>query len=450
MKKGRPFVRLACGGAFSVDRIQPAVDLVERAELDFISLDCLGERTLGLAQLQRLTDPETGWDEWLDRRTRKLFGRCVQHHVRVVSNMGAANPIGAAQRVAKLLREMGLTGVKIAAITGDDVLEAIRRRPVAVPETATGWDSLPGHVVSANAYIGIEGILTALAADADIVLGGRLADPTMYLGPAAFAHDWSPSDWDRMAAGQCTGHLVECGNIITGGYFADPPYHVVPDLWNLGNPVADVSADGRSEIWKLEGTGGAITTDTCKAQLLYEIHDPSAYLTPDVSLDMTNVRFTEVAPNRVRVEGARGDPRPETLKVLIGVHEGYLGQGEVSFGGIGAVTRARMAADAVRTRLEKDGFDGGDILMELIGYDALLGPPPPHMAITEPWEVRLRMAARCKTAEAAEQLAQEVFYMYSGPAGAGGAVKTVRPILGMHATSIAREAISIDVTYVVS
>ena len=447
MKKGRPFVRLGCGSAFPADRIQPAVDLVEHAELDFLSLECLGERTLGLAQLQRLDKPDEGWDDRLDEKTRKLLGPCVKHKVRLVSNMGAANPIGAAERVARLLREMGLTGVKIAAITGDDVMKAIGNRPVAIPETGTRWDDLPGRVVSANAYIGIEGILTALAADADIVIGGRLADPSLYLGPAAFALDWSPSDWDLMATGQCTGHLLECGNIVTGGYFSDPPYNVVPDPWNLGNPIADVWADRRSEIWKLDGTGGAVSVNTCKAQLLYEIHDPSAYLTPDVSLDVTRVTLAEVAPNRVRVEGARGRARPETLKVLIGVHEGYLGQGEISFGGLGAVGRARMAADAVKMRLDKDGFREGEILVELIGHDSLLGPPPAHLNLPEPWEVRLRMAARCKTAEAAQQLAHEVFLMYCGPAGAGGAASAVRPILGMHATAIGREEISIDVHY---
>lgn len=446
-RPGRDFVRLGCGSAFPGDRIQPAIDLVEHADLDFLSLECLGERTLSLAQLQRMDRPDAGYDDRLDEKTRRLIALCVQKKVRFVSNMGAANPLGGAERIAMLLREQGLTGVKIAAITGDDVLATLSTQPFAIPESSTRWDELPGRVICANAYIGIEGILSALAADADIVIGGRLADPTMYLGPAAFALDWSPSDWEQMAAGQCTGHLMECGALVTGGYLADPPYLTVPDLWNLGNPIADVRRDRSSEIWKLPGTGGAVNVNTCRAQLLYEIHDPSAYLTPDVSLDVTQVTFEEVAPNRVRVENAHGRPRPDTLKVLIGVHEGFLGQAEISFGGLGALDRARLAADTVQRRLAHDGFKEGEILVELIGHDSLLGPPPAHLGYGDPWEVRLRMAARCKTQAAAQELGQEVFLQYCGPAGGGGAAPSVRPILGMHATAIAREQVPIHVTY---
>jgi len=358
--------------------------------------------------------------------------------------MGAANPSAGAERTRSLLRIAGVPGVKVAAITGDDVLDVVRAKDPIVRETGRPLSDMPGELVSANAYLGARPIVEALEAGADVVIGGRIADPSLFLGPAAFVHGWAADDWDLLAGGQVVGHLLECGTYLTGANWVDPPYRTVPDLWNLGQPFADVAADGTAVISKLAGTGGAVSVENTKAELIYELGDPANYLTPDVVVDVTQVEFDQVGPDRVGVRGARGKPRTDTAKVLVGFLEGWMGEGEISFGGPGALARAELCADTVMKRLAHDGVSPDDMRIDYIGVDSVFGPATPRRP-EDPWEVRLRIAARSYDRAVAERVAQEMDYMYFGPSGAGGVRKSVKQVLGLSSVLLRWDDISVNV-----
>ncbi|MDA8273917.1 MAG: DUF1446 domain-containing protein [Actinomycetota bacterium] len=429
-------VRIGCGSSYAEDRVEPAAALVEHGELDVLSLDCLAERTLTHAQLRRLADPSTGYDLRLDRLVAEVVTRCLDHGTRFVANLGAANPVGAAERTCELLARLGRSGARVAVVTGDDVLDRL----------GTFDDGSHATAVSANAYLGAAPIVEALERGADVVIGGRIADASLFLGPLAHAHGWGSDAWDVLAAGQTVGHLLECGTYLTGGNWHDPPVRTVARPWDLGMPFADVEADGTAVLSKLSGTGGLLTVDTCKAQLTYEIGDPSAYLTPDVVVDLTGVRLEQVGPDRVRVSGAAGRPAPATLKVLVGSSEGHLGEAEVSFAGLGAAERAQAAAELVRCRLEQSGVVPDELRVDRVGVDASYGPATPPPAV-EPFEVRLRVAARSGDRSTVDQVLAEVdaLYMY-GPAGAGGVRRDVRPVLGLDTCFVPRDEVHPTVT----
>jgi hypothetical protein len=440
-------VRIGCGSASADDRIEPGLALIEHGQLDYMALDCLAERTLALAQKRKLADPEAGYDLRLDYLVGEMVVRCVNKGTKFIANMGAANPAGGARRTREILREAGLKGTKVASISGDDVLDVVRARNPIVRETGRPLSELDGEIVSANAYIGARPIVEALEAGADVVMGGRIADPSLFMAPAAFEHGWSAKDWDRLAGGQMVGHLLECATYLTGGNWIDPPYRDVKDLWNLGVPFADVAADGTAVISKLDSTGGELTVDTCKAELIYEIGDPSEYITPDVVMDFTNVEFEQVGSASVRASGAAGREQPPTLKVLVGSLEGWIAEGEVSFGGPGSLERARRCADLVLTRLQHDGVSLDETRVDYIGIDSVFGAATP-VRPEDPWEVRLRIAVRTSDAEVAEEVARHLGLMYFGPSGAGGVRAQVRQVLGMSSVLLPREDVHIDVEVV--
>ena len=267
-----------------------------------------------------------------------VLATCLERGTRIVTNAGAANPLGAGAMVAALARSLGLRP-RIAVVLGDDVLEQI-----ADPDA-----------LSANAYLGSGSIVAALDDGADIVLTGRVADASLFAAPVLHAHAWPADDWDRVARALVAGHLLECAGQLTGGYFADPGVHDVAGLAELGFPYADIGDDGSVEVSKLPGTGGLVDVRTCTQQLLYEVHDPARYVTPDAVVDLSNALLTEVAPDRVAVSGVRGSPPPDTLKVAVGHHGGFVGEGEISYCGPGCVERADLAIDIVEKRLRAIG-----------------------------------------------------------------------------------------------
>lgn len=446
-------VRVGVGAGFSGDRLDAALPLVERGEIGYLVFECLAERTIALAQKDRLKDASRGYHPFLEERLRRVLPACKARGVKIVSNMGAANPTAAGQRAAAVARDLGTVDCTIAVVTGDDVLDIIRGGDYTAAETGQPIRELP-DVVSANAYLGIGPIREALEQGADLVLTGRVADPSLILAPVAHEHGWPEDDWHRLGAGTMVGHLLECAAQVTGGYFADPGYKDVPNLADVGYPIAEVDPTGEARISKTPNTGGLVSTATCKEQLLYELHDPAAYLTPDVSADFTGVRFEQAGPDLVRVTGGSGGPRPETLKVTVGYRAGWIAEAQVSYGGPGATARARLAGQIVLDRLEYLGVQPIETRAEVVGLDSLYPGSAPTLdraaesaAAAQPYEARVRVAARVRTPEEAEMVVHEVDSLgLNGPSGGSIAAMGIREVLGVVSTFVPRDLIRSRVT----
>lgn len=440
---GRP-LRIGCGAGYSGDRIEPAVELVERGDLDAIVFECLAERTIALAQQAKAAHPDAGFDPRLDERMDAVLPHAHARGIRIVTNMGAANPPAAAARVRAIAGRLGLHGLTIAVVTGDDVRTLVTGGGFTAAET--GEEFTDANVVSANAYLGSEPIVEALRNGADVVITGRVADPSLFLAPIAVHHGWPLHDWTLAGRGTLVGHLLECAGQVTGGYFADPGVKDVPDLARLGFPIAEVDADGSAVITKVAGSGGLVTAATCTEQLLYEIHDPAEYVTPDVVADFSRVTVSDLGADRVRVEGAAGRERPGALKVSVGQFDGWIGDGQMSYAGPGAVERGRLAGEIVRERLRLIGLATLELKIDLIGVDALHAVRPDR--VSNPYEIRLRVAARTASAAGAWRVAREVEALYTnGPAGGGGASTSVRQVLAMRSTLVPRDRVSWRVEY---
>lgn len=435
-------VRLGAGAGYSGDRIEPAIELAERGEIDYLIFECLAERTIALAQQERQRDATRGYDPLLEARMRAVLPACRRRGIGIVTNAGAANPESAATMVTSLARELGLRGLKVAAVLGDDVLALVRDAA-----TRVGSDALPADIMSANAYLGVEPIVEALEGGADVVITGRVADPSLFLAPLVHAFGWGSDDWTRRGRGTVAGHLLECAGQVTGGYFADPGLKDVDGLARLGFPIAEVSADGGIVVTKLGGTGGRVTTRTCKEQLLYEVHDPASYVTPDVMVDLTGATVEEEATDRVRVSGVAGRARPEMLKASVGYRDGWIGEGQISYGGPGAVARGRLALEIVGERLRLTGVRIRELRMDLVGLDALHGAALSRRP-TEPYEVRARVAARCDSMHDAQRIGDEVETLYTnGPAGGGGVTKSAREIVAVTSTFVRRSDVSTSLAW---
>jgi len=435
----RETLRIGAGAGFSGDRLEPAAVLAERGHIQYLVLECLGERTVALAQLRKRKDPGRGYDPLLERRLELLLPLLRRHGVRLVTNMGAANPNAAADAIIAIARAQEMP-IRVAVVTGDDVLAKIEASELTLETQAP--IAKYGELVSANAYLGTAALLPALQSGADIIITGRVADPSLFVAPIAYEYGWQLDDVDRLARGTSIGHLLECAGQLCGGYFAEPGRKDVPDMAHLGFPYADVDADGNASVSKVEGTGGCITLATAKEQLLYEVTDPFGYVTPDVVADFSTVTMREAGPDRIEVCGATGKTRPAKLKVSVGYLAGYVGEGEISYGGANAVGRARLAGDIIRRRL---GGEFPDMRIDLIGSTSLHGKS--FDPAEQPYEIRLRVAARAPTPERAALVGEEVEALYTnGPAGGGGTRKYVQEQIGIVSTLIERERVSTKVT----
>ena len=436
-------LRIGCAAGFSGDRTDaagPVVDaLLAAGGPAFLIFETLAERTLALAQLARRANPDAGYEPLLDDMLRPVLARCLQGGIRIVSNFGAAHPEAAARRIHALAAELGLPAPRIAVVQGDD-LSAPHQRPLLEQALGSALQGL--DVVSANAYLGAEAIADALLAGADIVVCGRVADPSLAVGPALAHFGWARDDWTRIARATMAGHLLECGTQVTGGYYADPGYKDVPGLAALGYPIAEIDADGHCTITKPAGTGGRIDAHTVKEQLLYEVHDPAAYLTPDVVADITEAEVTELAPDRVRLSGVRGHARPAGLKVNVCHATGWFAEGEISYAGARAEGRARLAAQVLRERLA--GL--GPLRADLIGVASVFaddgGQWLADLPAGDAQDVRLRVALNHTDKPSAERLGREVTALYTcGPAGGGGVRTALRQRLGTVSCTVPREQV---------
>jgi hypothetical protein len=441
----RDTLRIGGGAGQSDDRIPPAVELAKHGNLDYLVFECLAERTIGRETLTKMHDPDLGYTPLLHDRLRAVLPTCMEQGIRIVSNMGAANPLAGAKAMRREARDLGLGDVACAVVRGDDVSEVVRGRPdLTILETGEPLESVLPNLVSANAYLGADVVAQAIGTGAPVVLTGRVADPSLFLAPMLHEFGWSYDDLQKLAVGTVTGHLMECSSSLTGGCFSWPGRKAVPDLARLGYPIAEVSRDGKVTVTKTPGSGGRIDAMTCTEQLLYEMHDPCAYITPDCVLDVSGVELTDSGPSRVSVTGPKARERTPTYKVVIGHSDGYIGEGEVSYGGIDAVARAKFAADVVRERLEMQGFKYADYRVDLIGMSSLHGALETR---PEPYEVRLRVAARSHDRKAAQAVGFEVRSMHMhGPGGAGGGVgPRLREVLAVKSVLLPRELVHPEV-----
>ena len=441
-------IRIGSGAGYSGDRIEPAVELAEKGDIQYLVFECLGERTVALAQQARMKNPDSGYDPLLDARMRAVLPICAAKGIKVITNMGAANPVAAAQRTADIARSLGLS-LKVAAIVGDDVLDACANSDLALLEIDGTMRQLGNRVLSANAYLGAEPMVQALNDGADIVITGRASDPALFLAPMIHAFGWALDDWNLLGQGTVAGHLLECAGQITGGYFADPGIKDVPGLARLGFPIGEVSEDGALVITKVAGSGGAVTSATCKEQLLYEVHDPVRYLQPDVVADFSQVEIEAVGADRVHVRGGRGAARPETLKVSVGYLDGFIGEGQMSYAGPGAVARGQLALDIVRGRLQLTGVAASELRFDLIGINSLHGEALSSAHASEPYEVRARVTGRTESLAEAVRIGNEVETLYTnGPAGGGGATKSAREVVAVVSVLLPREQAIAKVLFV--
>jgi hypothetical protein len=441
---------IGCAAGFSGDRTDaagPVVDtLIARlaggpaGQRAFLIFETLAERTLALAQLRRRADPEAGYEPLLDAMLRPVLARCLAHGIRIVSNFGAANPRAAARHIARLAGELGAAAPRIAVVEGDD-LSGNEHRPLLREHLGAAMDGM--RVVSANAYIGAEPIAAALDAGAQIVVCGRVADPSLTVGPAMSHFGWRADDWERLGRATMAGHLLECGAQVCGGYFADPGYKDVPGLDAIGFPIAEIDADGGCTLGKAEGTGGFVSEATVKEQLLYEVHDPAAYLTPDVVADIGEAEVRAAGADRVALSGVRGHARPAQYKVNVCYEGGWLAEGEISYAGARAEARARLAADILRSRLA-----GLALRVDLIGALSILADDGGRALAATPAgearDVRLRVAAVHAERAQAERLTREMMALYTcGPAGGGGVRTALTPRLNTRSCLLPREQVPV-------
>lgn len=410
---------IGAGAGFAGDRTDPAVALAASGEVDAVVLECLAERTLVPALRARQENPQAGADPRLRRRLTPLLPVAFSRGVRIVSNLGAANPVAAGAAIAALARELGLGGLKVAAIQGDDVMAQLPHIAWAQP--------LQGQLLGAHAYLGCHPMADALAQGADVVVTGRVADSALF---AAVARDRIDASESALAGALAVGHLLECGGQLSGGNYEPvagagmtPPL-TANDYARLGYPLARVHADGSAEIALPQGAPGILDPLTCTLQLLYEVHDPARYATPDLVLDFSGVRFEALAPGRVQMHGARSLGPPPTLKVAGFVDlPGCTMDCEIAFAGAGARARAEVAAQTLRLRLSD--WAEGDIAIDLVGLHSVLRAGSPAL-VGEPPELRVHVSARCADNERAQIIEDEIYAMtLSGPAG-GCSVRSER------------------------
>jgi hypothetical protein len=417
-------VLIANGQGFWGDSILGPVRLVNEGPLDYLTLDYLAEVTMSIMQKLKSRDPSKGYATDFIQMCQRVLPVCHQKGIKIIANAGGVNPQACRAALAQVIQELGLAGMKIGIVEGDDILEDLPGLIAAGEEFRNMDNSQPlkpflTSVMSANVYIGAAPIVEALRQGADIVITGRATDPSIVLAPLIYEFDWSMEDMDLMAAGTIAGHIVECGAQCTGGNFAN--WQQIPNMAKIGYPVIEASSDGSFVVTKHPETGGAVTVETVTSQLVYEMGDPANYITPDCIADFTSIQLRQLETDRVGVSGIKGRPATNTYKVSISYHEGYKIVGQLTIAGPQAVEKARLCAEIVFDRVAMDGceFSEDERFIEIVGTNVC------HAGIAaapqEPAEVVLRIGARGADAKKLDRLGMEIVPLVtSGPPGVTG------------------------------
>jgi hypothetical protein len=449
-------VKVAGGQGFYGDT-PTAVDALLAEGVDYLCLEALAELTLAILQKDRQRDETRGYTRDLPAYLTRAFPYVVDGRTKVITNAGGINPTAAARAAIETARTEGFAGLRIATVLGDDLTtrltELAAEQSLAHMDTGAPWSELPAAPLLATAYLGARPIVDALDDGADIVITGRVADASLFLAACVHAHGWAWDDWDRLSAGILVGHLLECsGQSLGGNYTGD--WWALPHPWDLPYPIAEVDADGTAVISKPAGSGGRVSTDTLRHQLLYEVHDPAAYVSPDVVADFTSAQFEDLPDDRVRVTGVRGTPATSTYKTLVTHHAGWAGEARVAFSWPDAPEKAKATAAILARRVEMAGLAVDEWHVELWGVDALGGPTvPPTTA--EPPECVLRVAWRCADARTAGYVGRELVPLTlsappAGMTGSGrGAGGSATELLGLWPTLVDKARVDPHVTVTV-
>jgi hypothetical protein len=437
-------VRVGNGCGFWGDNLDAPIALAERGRLDYLTLEYLAELTMSILALQKARNPDAGYaHDFLDVLERLGPTLKAQPNLKVVTNAGGMNPGACAARAREILGRAGLADHAVAVVRGDDLLPRLDEllaggHTLAHLDTGEPLNTVRDRVVSANAYLGSPPIAEALVRGAAVVITGRVADAALTLAPAAHEHGWRWDDWDRLAAGTVAGHLIECGAQATGGLWCN---WQETDLSDVGYPIAEIEPGGTFRLTKPPGTGGAVNRETVAEQLLYEVGDPAAYLTPDVTADFTSVTLTETAPDVVTVEHARGRPAPDSYKVSIAYRDGYAASGTLVIAGPGAAAKARRCGEIVLERLRRAGVEPRHSHVECLGAGELT----PGGGEFDAPEVVLRVAVRDRRREVVERFSKELAPLVtSGPPGVTGYTTgrpAVREVFAYWPALIARGAV---------
>ncbi|UOR13703.1 acyclic terpene utilization AtuA family protein [Halobacillus amylolyticus] len=445
-------IKLGAATGWSRDRFGPAEDLVKHGNLDYLCFESMSEVTMSEAQVKKVDDPNTsGYDPYLVDRLGPILKECKEKGIKIISNQGWINPEGAAEKILEVAQSQGINNLKVAAVNGGILTDNITDLAFAFLEDGESISDYKDDIVSAEAYLGAEGIVDALKNEADVIVTTRVGDACLYLGPLAYEFDWDFDHYDAIAKGMVVGHLMECACQITGGYFSDPGYKHVPNPGELGHPIAEVSED-KIYITKLSNTGGVVSTETCKEQLLYEVQDPANYLCPDVVADFTKVSFLDAGKDRVEVICHEGVGRPKTgaLKVLVGLKEGYLAEEMMLFAGPGARERSEVAKSILINRFEQISLRPKEMRWDYLGVNSVHREASSSLEET-PYELILRVALKTESLHDAEKLRKEIDPMaVNGPSGTGkwGPMgNRVRPIIGLRSVLVPEEEAPTAVVY---
>jgi hypothetical protein len=436
---------------WSRDRFEPAEVLVARGNIDYLGFDAMSEVTMSALQMARLeNDKVPPYDPYLELRLEPLLRPCKEKGIKLITNSGWLDPVAAADRIVSLARRLGIADLKVAAVCGGVLTDRIADLGLNFVETGTPVADARKDIVCAEAYMGARGIVDALEQGADVVITARVADGCVYLGPLAYEFGWDLDDPHLSAKGMIIGHLMECGAQASGGYFADPGYKHVPNLDDVGNPIVEVTAE-RVTMSIPPGCGGLMTEATCKEQLLYEVQDPARYLCPDVIADLTKVSFRQIGDDEVEVviEDA-GLPKTPTLKVLVGLREGYMTEEMVLFAGPGALERAEGTKEMLRKRLARANLQADEIRMDYLGVNAIHRESSPA-APSDPYEVILRIAVKARERREAEKLRREVDplavngFSATGKWGTSAPGNRIYPVIGLNSVLVPRSLAPVSV-----
>lgn len=445
-------IRLGSGSAYWGDLLEPAIELAQKGELDYLGLDHLAELTMAILQRMRAKDPNAGYIKDLIPWTEALLPHTHANGIKMITNAGGANPEAGGREVIEVARRLGYTGLKVGIVTGDDVydkLDDLERKGfefVNMDTGEVGLDRIRDKIVAANVYIGSDGIIEALDAGAEVVVTGRVSDSALYVGPIMHEFGWQFQEpyWNRIGAAITIGHLLECSCFVTGG--GSSQWREAKEAWRIGFPIAEVNEDGNAIITKVPGSGGVVNQWTVKEQLTYEVGDPRRYMMPDGCADFTTLQIDEVGEDRVLVRGMSGRPRPDTLKLTIGYSDGYIAEGLLLFSWPDALEKAERAQEIVRKRLKLLNIEPEELRFDLVGLNTLHGPTA-HPIEGELNEVGLRIAAKVSTRQEADLVRREATHLWTlgGVGTAFGVPFQPRPVVALWPTLIPRDVVDVQV-----